>query len=117
MMVPLCLETVRCLEDGIVETAADADMGLIYGIGFPRFRGGALRYIDTVGVAEFVAIADKYAECGPMYHPTGRWREMAANGQKVFGYPRHVQSESEVMSLNPRCAVSVVYGRTPMGRS
>ena len=42
MMVPLCLETVRCLEDGIVESAADADMGLIYGIGFPPFRGGAL---------------------------------------------------------------------------
>src|SRR5690554_817932 len=85
MMVPLCLETVRCLEDGIVETAADADMGLIYGIGFPPFRGGALRYIDTIGVAEFVAIADKYAEFGPMYHPTEKLREMTANGQKFFG--------------------------------
>lgn len=35
MMIPLCLETVRCLEDRIVETAAEADMGLVYGIGFP----------------------------------------------------------------------------------
>ncbi|AQZ95589.1 fatty acid oxidation complex subunit alpha FadB [Halopseudomonas phragmitis] len=85
MMVPLCLETVRCLEDGIVESAADADMGLIYGIGFPPFRGGALRYIDTLGVAEFVAMADKYAEFGPMYHPTEKLREMAKNGQKFFG--------------------------------
>ena len=85
MMVPLCLETVRCLEDGIVESAADADMGLIYGIGFPPFRGGALRYIDTLGVAEFVAIADKYAEFGPMYAPTEKLREMAKNGQKFFG--------------------------------
>ena len=64
MMIPLCLETVRCLEDGIVETAAEADMGLIYGIGFPPFRGGALRYIDSIGVAEFVAMADKYADLG-----------------------------------------------------
>ncbi|WP_341705980.1 fatty acid oxidation complex subunit alpha FadB [Halopseudomonas sp.] len=85
MMVPLCLETVRCLEDGIVESAADADMGLIYGIGFPPFRGGALRYIDTIGVAEFVAIADKYAEFGAMYAPTEKLREMAKNGQKFFG--------------------------------
>ncbi|HDZ57542.1 MAG TPA: fatty acid oxidation complex subunit alpha FadB [Pseudomonas xinjiangensis] len=85
MMVPLCLETVRCLEDGIVESAADADMGLIYGIGFPPFRGGALRYIDTLGVAEFVAIADKYAEFGAMYHPTEKLREMAKTGQKFFG--------------------------------
>lgn len=85
MMIPLCMETVRCLEDGIVDTAAEADMGLIYGIGFPPFRGGALRYIDTVGVAEFVALADKYADLGPLYTPTAKLREMAANGQKFFG--------------------------------
>ncbi|MBU0809742.1 MAG: fatty acid oxidation complex subunit alpha FadB [Gammaproteobacteria bacterium] len=85
MMIPLCMETVRCLEDGIVETAAEADMGLVYGIGFPPFRGGALRYIDTVGVAEFVALADKYAELGALYTPTAKLREMAAKGQKFFG--------------------------------
>ncbi len=85
MMIPLCLETVRCLEDGIVETAAEADMGLIYGIGFPPFRGGALRYIDTMGVAEFVALADSYAELGALYQPTDKLREMAKNGQSFFG--------------------------------
>ncbi|WP_370298502.1 fatty acid oxidation complex subunit alpha FadB, partial [Pontibacterium sp.] len=56
MMIPMCLEAVRCLEDGIVETAAEVDMGLILGLGFPRFRGGALRYIDTIGLQTF---ADK----------------------------------------------------------
>lgn len=85
MMIPLCLETVRCLEDGIVETAAEADMGLIYGIGFPPFRGGALRYIDTMGVAEFVALADSYAELGALYQPTDKLREMAKIGQSFFG--------------------------------
>ena len=85
MMIPLCLETVRCLEDGIVETAAEADMGLVYGIGFPPFRGGALRYIDSIGVAEFVAIADRYADLGPLYHPTEKLREMAKTGQRFFG--------------------------------
>jgi 3-hydroxyacyl-CoA dehydrogenase/enoyl-CoA hydratase/3-hydroxybutyryl-CoA epimerase/enoyl-CoA isomerase len=85
MMIPLCLETVRCLEDNIVETAAEADMGLIYGIGFPPFRGGALRYIDSIGVAEFVALADKYVDLGPLYHPTAKLREMAANGQSFYG--------------------------------
>ncbi|MBF7143346.1 MULTISPECIES: fatty acid oxidation complex subunit alpha FadB [Pseudomonas] len=85
MMIPLCLETVRCLEDGIVETAAEADMGLVYGIGFPPFRGGALRYIDAVGVAEFVAMADRYADLGPLYQPTEKLREMARTGQRFFG--------------------------------
>jgi 3-hydroxyacyl-CoA dehydrogenase/enoyl-CoA hydratase/3-hydroxybutyryl-CoA epimerase/enoyl-CoA isomerase len=85
MMLPLCLETVRCLEDKIVESPADADMGLVYGIGFPPFRGGALRYIDDMGVAEFVKMADKYADLGPMYHPTEGLREMARTGKKFFG--------------------------------
>jgi 3-hydroxyacyl-CoA dehydrogenase/enoyl-CoA hydratase/3-hydroxybutyryl-CoA epimerase/enoyl-CoA isomerase len=85
MMIPLCMETVRCLEDGIVDSAAEADMGLIYGIGFPPFRGGALRYIDSIGVAEFVALADQYAELGPLYHPTEKLREMAKHGQTFFG--------------------------------
>ncbi|MCG8609752.1 MAG: fatty acid oxidation complex subunit alpha FadB, partial [Pseudomonadales bacterium] len=85
MMVPLCIETVRCLEDGIVETPAEADMGLVFGIGFPPFRGGALRYIDSIGMEEFCKIADKYADLGPLYHPTEGMREMAKAGKKYFG--------------------------------
>tara|TARA_R110002111_G_scaffold121676_11_gene185475 strand:+ start:1011 stop:3236 length:2226 start_codon:yes stop_codon:yes gene_type:complete len=85
MMIPLCLETVRCLEDGIVAGPADADMGLIFGIGFPPFRGGALRYIDDMGADKFVELADKFADLGPLYHPTEKLREMAKTGEKFFG--------------------------------
>ena len=85
MMVPLCLETVRCLEDSIVETPAEADMALIYGIGFPPFRGGALRYIDAMGVAEFVKLADGLAEeLGPLYAPTDKLRKMAESGERFY---------------------------------
>jgi len=84
MMVPLCLETVRCLEDGIVETPAEADMALIYGIGFPPFRGGALRYIDALGVKAFVELADSLAELGPLYTPTDKLREMASKGERFY---------------------------------
>ncbi|NVK38267.1 MAG: fatty acid oxidation complex subunit alpha FadB [Gammaproteobacteria bacterium] len=84
-MIPMCNEVIRCLEEGIVDTAAEADMGLIFGIGFPPFRGGALRYVDTIGVANFVALADKYKDLGPMYHVTDKTREMAANGETFHG--------------------------------
>lgn len=84
MMVALCLETVRCLEDDIVGSAIEADMGLILGLGYPRFRGGALRYIDNTGVEEFCRIADKYAELGPLYHPTTGLRTMAASGRSFY---------------------------------
>jgi 3-hydroxyacyl-CoA dehydrogenase/enoyl-CoA hydratase/3-hydroxybutyryl-CoA epimerase/enoyl-CoA isomerase len=85
LMIPMCLETVRCLEDGIVDTPAEADMGLVYGIGFPPFRGGALKYIDDMGTAEFVALCEKYAELGKLYEPTAKLREMAKNNEKFYG--------------------------------
>ena len=48
-------------------------------------RQFVLRYIDSIGVAEFVALADKYADLGPLYHPTAKLREMAAKGQSFYG--------------------------------
>jgi len=82
MMLPLCLETVRCLEDGIVDTAAEADMGLVLGLGFPRFRGGSLRYLERQGIAAFCTLADAHAALGPLYHPTATLRAMAAAGTR-----------------------------------
>ncbi len=84
MMVPLCLETVRTLEDGIIASVAEADMALIMGIGFPLFRGGALKYIDSLGVAEFVALADRYAAISPLYAVTDKLRAMAKAGQTFY---------------------------------
>jgi len=84
MMIPLCIETVRCLEDGIVDSAAEADMGLIYGIGFPPFRGGALHYLDQIGLDNFCEMAKKYEALGPLYQPTEKMKQMAAAGDKYF---------------------------------
>jgi len=84
MMIPMCIEIARCLEEGIVDTPSEADMGLIFGIGFPPFRGGACRYMDTVGIAQFVEQCDQYSELGKLYEPTGRMREMAAAGDSYF---------------------------------
>lgn len=67
LMIPLCLEAVRCLEDGIVDTPEEIDMGVLLGIGFPRFRGGALRYIDTQGLNVFAAKAESHARHGGLY--------------------------------------------------
>jgi 3-hydroxyacyl-CoA dehydrogenase/enoyl-CoA hydratase/3-hydroxybutyryl-CoA epimerase/enoyl-CoA isomerase len=84
MMIPMCTETVRCLEDNIVGSAAEADMAMIYGIGFPPFRGGPLRYIDSVGVKEFVALCDKYAHLGGIYEAPQMLKDMAAKGESFF---------------------------------
>jgi 3-hydroxyacyl-CoA dehydrogenase/enoyl-CoA hydratase/3-hydroxybutyryl-CoA epimerase/enoyl-CoA isomerase len=84
-MVPMVNEVARCLEEKIVASPFEADMALIYGIGFPPFRGGACRYLDQMGVANFVALADKYAALGKLYDAPRLLRDMAAAGKKFFG--------------------------------
>ncbi|QER40773.1 fatty acid oxidation complex subunit alpha FadB [Acinetobacter suaedae] len=85
MMLAFCNETVRCLEDNIVATASEADMAMIMGVGFPPFRGGPCRYIDQTGVAEYVALCDKYAHLGKAYEAPQMLRDMAANNTKFYG--------------------------------
>ncbi|MEW6999690.1 fatty acid oxidation complex subunit alpha FadB [Colwelliaceae bacterium BS250] len=83
-MIPMINETIRCLEEGVVDTAAEADMGLIYGLGFPPFRGGPIRYLETVGLSAFIEMADKYAHLGEIYQVTDGLREMAKSGNSYF---------------------------------
>lgn len=54
MMYFMINEAARCLEDGVVDDPAAIDVGMIMGTGFPPFRGGLLRYADTIGIAEVV---------------------------------------------------------------
>ncbi|NVK23785.1 MAG: fatty acid oxidation complex subunit alpha FadB [Gammaproteobacteria bacterium] len=84
LMIPMINETIRCLEEGIVATPSEADLALLYGLGFPPFRGGVFRYVDTIGLAKFVETADKYAGLGEIYHVTEKTREMAAAGQSFY---------------------------------
>ncbi|HEX7374827.1 MAG TPA: fatty acid oxidation complex subunit alpha FadB [Steroidobacteraceae bacterium] len=84
-MVPMVNEVARCLEEKIVASPYEADMSLLYGIGFPPFRGGACRYVDQMGAANFVAMADKYASLGKLYDAPKLLRDMAAAGKKFFG--------------------------------
>lgn len=85
MMLTLCNETVRCLEDKIVATPAEADMAMIMGIGFPPFRGGPCRYIDQIGVAEYVALCEKYAHLGKAYEAPQLLKDMASANKKFYG--------------------------------
>jgi 3-hydroxyacyl-CoA dehydrogenase/enoyl-CoA hydratase/3-hydroxybutyryl-CoA epimerase len=53
-VMPMLNEAVRCLSEGVIRSARDGDVGAVYGFGFPAFRGGPFRYIDTLGAAEVV---------------------------------------------------------------
>ena len=60
------IEAVRCLEEGVVTSVADANIGSIYGWGFPSFKGGVLQFINDYGLNAFKVrareLSDKYGE-------------------------------------------------------
>lgn len=85
LMVPMVNEVVRCLEEGIVASAEEADIALLNGLGFPPFRGGVMRYLQTLGLNQFIETADQLSELGPMYQVTSDMRQKAAENSSYFG--------------------------------
>ena len=85
MMIPMINEVVLCLQEGIIATPQEADMALVYGLGFPPFRGGVFRYLDSVGIAEFIEMAKQHADLGAMYHVPQMLIDMAAKGESFYG--------------------------------
>jgi 3-hydroxyacyl-CoA dehydrogenase / enoyl-CoA hydratase / 3-hydroxybutyryl-CoA epimerase len=80
------LETARCYEEGVVNDAADADVGAILGWGFAPWSGGPLSLIDTVGLKTFVAQCDRLARAyGPRFTPNALLRRMADAGETFYG--------------------------------
>lgn len=84
LMIPLLLESARCLEEQVVSTAAELDTALLLGLGYPRYLGGALKQIDQMGWDELIRRSERHAHLGAEYQPTVGMREMAREGQRFF---------------------------------
>ena len=85
MMIPMINEVVLCLEEKIIASPQEADMALVYGLGFPPFRGGVFRYLDSVGIAEFVEMAKQHSHLGAMYQVPQLLIDMAEKGATFYG--------------------------------
>ena len=76
------LETVRCFEEGVVTSAAEADLGSVLGWGFPAYTGGTLSFADTIGLPEFVRQCQQLAKAhGPRFKPPRGLVERAKRGE------------------------------------
>ena len=84
MMLPMATEMARCLEEGIVGTPAEADLALLYGLGFPPFRGGIFRWMDTVGLAFIAEASKQFAHLGKSYELTDGMQAMLADGKTYY---------------------------------
>lgn len=73
------IEAVRCFEENVVRTKLDADLGSILAWGFPAYTGGALSFVDFVGIDTFVTTLDRLADqYGERFRPTAQLRERIA---------------------------------------
>jgi 3-hydroxyacyl-CoA dehydrogenase/enoyl-CoA hydratase/3-hydroxybutyryl-CoA epimerase len=73
-------EAARCLDEGIIRSARDGDIGAIFGIGFPPFLGGPFQYIDKLGADYLVTKLKSWAELyGDRYTPCEALINMAEN--------------------------------------
>jgi 3-hydroxyacyl-CoA dehydrogenase/enoyl-CoA hydratase/3-hydroxybutyryl-CoA epimerase/3-hydroxyacyl-CoA dehydrogenase/enoyl-CoA hydratase/3-hydroxybutyryl-CoA epimerase/enoyl-CoA isomerase len=84
LFLPMLCEASRVLMEGIVRDPGDVDMGLILGIGFPAFRGGLLRWVDSLGLANVLEKLARYEGLGPRFHPTEQMRRLAAEGKGFY---------------------------------
>src|SRR6266498_3173456 len=84
MLYVQSIETLRCLEEGVLESVRDAHIGSIFGIGFPGWTGGAIQFINYVGVRAFAARTEELArKHGPRFAPPRLLRERAERDEAL----------------------------------
>src|SRR6202035_5808403 len=81
MVLPMVNEAARCLEEQVVGSAAELDLAMILGTGFPPFRGGLCRWADQQGLDEIVATLERLESAvGDRFRPSDALRARAAAG-------------------------------------
>lgn len=84
-VLPMLNEAAWCLQEGIIRSPRDGDIGAIFGIGFPPFRGGPFRYMDALGVKKIVELLENYAsDEGERFTPCQLLKDMAKEGKSFY---------------------------------
>lgn len=86
MFLPMINEAANILEDKIVDSAATVDLGLIFGIGFPPFRGGLLKYADSEGLDQILKAIEGFAKevDADRYQPSELLKRLVADKKKFY---------------------------------
>jgi 3-hydroxyacyl-CoA dehydrogenase/enoyl-CoA hydratase/3-hydroxybutyryl-CoA epimerase/3-hydroxyacyl-CoA dehydrogenase/enoyl-CoA hydratase/3-hydroxybutyryl-CoA epimerase/enoyl-CoA isomerase len=84
LFLPMLLEAARVLEDGVAASARDVDLAMIFGTGFPPFRGGLLFWADSLGAAAIVEKLKHYESLGPRYKPTRSLLALSKSNGKFY---------------------------------
>ncbi|RXK33884.1 hypothetical protein BBD39_07160 [Arsenophonus endosymbiont of Bemisia tabaci Asia II 3] len=95
MMILMINDVVRCLDEHIIASPAEADIALVYGLGFPPFRGGAVCYLDNFGIQNFIEMAEKYASLGPLYAIPDSLKNKAEKQASYYPTPEKITFNSK----------------------
>jgi 3-hydroxyacyl-CoA dehydrogenase/enoyl-CoA hydratase/3-hydroxybutyryl-CoA epimerase len=117
LMYAQLIPTAYCYEEGVVPDPQSADLGAIFGWGFPPWTGGPLSYIDTIGLDSFVATADMLAQRhGARFTPPQMFRVKAASGELIYGGKAEAKTYTK-SALNRMLEADVVKLANSMGIS
>jgi 3-hydroxyacyl-CoA dehydrogenase/enoyl-CoA hydratase/3-hydroxybutyryl-CoA epimerase len=84
-VLPMLNEAARCLAENVIRSARDGDVGAVFGFGFPPFRGGPFRYMDTIGIPELVKRLEDLNDRFPgRFEPADILVSMARRGDKFY---------------------------------
>ncbi len=84
-ILPMLNEAVRCLDEGIIRSPRDGDIGAIFGIGFPPFLGGPFRYMDQIGIPKLVEMLNQHAsKYGERFAPCDGLLTRASVGESFY---------------------------------
>ena len=80
----MALETVRCLDEGVLRSVGDGNIGAVFGIGYPKWTGGTLQFINHYGLKAFIERAEQLRLLyGERFEVPPSLRDMLATG-RVF---------------------------------
>ncbi len=83
--IALVNEALRCLDEGILRSPRDGDVGAVFGVGFPSFRGGPFRYVDILGAPEVLKRTRSLEQrFGARFEPAPLLVEMARKGKRFY---------------------------------
>jgi 3-hydroxyacyl-CoA dehydrogenase/enoyl-CoA hydratase/3-hydroxybutyryl-CoA epimerase len=84
-VMPMLNEAVRCLAENIIRSPRDGDVGAVFGFGFPPFRGGPFRYMDTLGAPEVLRQLEELNDRFPgRFEPAELLVSMARRGERFY---------------------------------
>jgi 3-hydroxyacyl-CoA dehydrogenase len=99
LVYPMLMESIRCLEEHVVDQPWAVDLAMVLGTGFAPHRGGPLRVVDQIGVEHLLTNANQMSEMhGPRFSPPDKLIQMASADSMFFGTNKTNKKEDEIVS-------------------